>query len=252
MSGVAKMKRIGILGGSSDQATADYYRRLNKTINERFGGWNTAELIISSMNFAFSREAIMQGRWNDIANYLSDRALALENAGAELLICVSNTLHKVADTFTRHLSIPFLHIVDPTAHAILDRGLKRVALLGTKTTMATDHLKQRYTDHFGIEIIVPKPIEQESVDRIIFEELCRGQFTRVSKAECLDLIDKLHARGASGVILGCTEIPLLITQKDRPKLPLFDTTGLHVSAALAMALDGRSVPMRGPRDTAGD
>src|SRR5262249_21238803 len=143
---------------------------------------------------------------------------------------------KVADTFTRNISIPFLHIVDPTARAILDRGLKRVALLGTKTTMATDHLKQRYKDHFGIEIIVPRAIEQEAVDRVIFEELCRAQFNSASKAQYLDLIDKLHARGASGVILGCTEIPLLVTQRDRPKLPLFDTAGLHVAAALKIAL----------------
>jgi aspartate racemase len=230
------MKRIGILGGSSDQATADYYRRFNKAVNDRFGGWNTAELIISSMNFAFSRESVLEGRWDDIAAYLSERALALEKAGAEVLICVSNTLHKVADAFTSSISIPFLHIVDPTARAILDRGLSRVALLGTKTTMATDHLKRRYTDGFGIEIIVPKPTEQGVVDRVIFEELCRGQFSPASKSAYLDLIDKLHARGANGIILGCTEIPLLITQKDRPDLPFFDTAGLHVSAALKMAL----------------
>jgi aspartate racemase len=149
---------------------------------------------------------------------------------------VSNTLHKVADRFTSGINIPFLHIVDPTARAILDRGLKRVALLGTKTTMATDHLKCRYTNRFGIEIIVPQPLEQEFVDRVIFEELCRGHLRRSSKSAYLDLIDRLHARGANGVILGCTEIPLLITQKDRPELPLFDTAGLHVSAALEMTV----------------
>jgi aspartate racemase len=231
------MRCIGILGGSSDQATADYYRKFNQATNERFGGWNTAELIISSMNFAFSRKCALEGRWGEMARYLSARALALEGAGAEILICVSNTLHKLADEFTRGISIPFVHIVDPTARAILDMGLRRVALLGTKTTMSENHLKLRYADRFGIEVIVPQPKEQDFVDRIIFDELCRGQFKPASKAVCLDLIDKLHAEGAEGIVLGCTEIPLLIRQQDRPELPLFDTAGLHVSAALAMALD---------------
>jgi aspartate racemase len=230
------MKRIGILGGSSDQATADYYRRFNAAANERFGGWNTAELIISSMNFAFSRDCALNGRWDDMAAYLSDRAMALERAGAGLLLCVSNTLHRVADAFTSRISIPFLHIVDPTAVAILDAGLKRVALLGTKTVMATDDLKSRYANRFGIDILVPMPDEQDVVDRIIFDELCRAQFTSASKAIYLDIVDKLHARGADGVILGCTEIPLLIDQRDRPSLPMFDTAGLHVAAALKIAV----------------
>jgi aspartate racemase len=234
---IAKMRRVGILGGSSDQATAYYYRKFNQAINERFGGWNTAELIVSSMNFAFSRKCALEGRWGDMANYLSDRALALEGAGAEILICVSNTLHKLADEFTRSISIPFVHIVDPTARAILDIGLRRVALIGTKTTMSENHLKLRYTDRFGIEIIVPQPKDQDFLDHIIFDELCHGQFTTTSKESCLDLIDELHVEGAEGIVLGCTEIPLLIRQQDRPELPFFDTAGLHVSAALAMALD---------------
>lgn len=229
------MKRIGILGGSSDQATADYYRRLNKAANERFGGWNTAELVISSMNFAFSAECVRDDRWNELAAYLSERAAALERAGAEILICVSNTLHRVADSFTSVVTIPFLHIVDPTAQAILQAGLRRVGLLGTKPVMATDHVKKRYTDLFGIEIIVPEAEEQDVIDQIIFDELCRGQFLASSKARYLEIADRLNKRGAEGVILGCTEIPLLITQADRPSLPLFDTTGLHVEAALDMA-----------------
>jgi aspartate racemase len=233
------MRRIGILGGASDQATIDYYRRFNKILNDRFGGWNTAELIISSMNFAFSRDCALDGRWDDLGAYLSDRAVALELAGAELLVCVSNTLHRLADMFTSGISIPFLHIVDPTARVILDLGLKRVALLGTKTVMATNHLKDRYTNRFGIEIIVPEPDEQDLVDRVIFEELCRGRFTSTSKAAYLSIVDKLQASGAEGVILGCTEIPLLIAQRDRPEVPFFDTAGLHVAAALGLAIGER-------------
>ncbi len=232
------MKRIGILGGSSDQATADYYRRLNRAANERLGGWNTAELVISSMNFAFSAACVRNERWDDVAAYLFERAAALERAGADLLICASNTLHRVADSFTKAVSIPFLHIVDPTAEAIRDARLQRVGLLGTKAAMSTDFLKNRYTGRFGIEILTPEPEAQDVVDRIIFDELCGGKFTGPSKAAYLEIIDRLQARGAQGVILGCTEIPLLIGQADRPSLPMFDTTGLHVEAAIKIALDG--------------
>jgi aspartate racemase len=238
------MKRIGILGGSSDQATTDYYRRFNQAINARFGGWNTAELMISSMNFAFSRHCARNGQWDEVATYLSERAVALERAGAELILCVSNTLHRVADVFTRRLRVPFLHIVDPTAAAVREAGLKRVALLGTKTTMSTDHIKSRYTDLFGIEIIVPLPDEQDIIDGIIFEELCRGQFNSAARAKFLAIIDMLQARGAHGVILGCTEIPLLIAQKDRPDFPIFDTAGLHVEAAMRHAY-GRRLGIQG-------
>lgn len=145
-------------------------------------------------------------------------------------------LHRISDSFASAVKIPFLHIVDPTARAVLDTGLKKVALLGTKPVMATDYLKNRYAGLFGIEIIVPETHEQDIVDRIIFEELCRGKFTLSSKAIYLEIIDLLHARGAEGIILGCTEIPLLITQADRPLLPMFDTTGLHVEAAFKMAV----------------
>jgi aspartate racemase len=230
------MKRIGILGGSSDQATADYYRRLNKAVNERLGGWNTAELIITSMNFAFSADCVRNERWEAMGDYLAGRALALEQGGADLMLCVSNTLHRVAERFMAGRKIPLLHIVDPTAEAIRKAGLRRVALLGTKPVMATDHLKRRYTERFGIEIMVPEPVEQDTIDAIIFDELCRGQFTPASKQTYLAIIDRLAARGAEGVILGCTEIPLLVAQEDRPGLPMFDTTGLHVEAAVALAL----------------
>jgi aspartate racemase len=230
------VKRIGILGGSSDQATAEYYRRLNQAVNRRLGGWNTAELIISSMNFALAEAWVRNGDWDAAAQYLTGRAAALERAGADLVLCVSNTLHRVADAFTAGLGVPFLHIVDPTATAIRAAGFTRVGLLGTKPVMATDYIKRRYAERFGIEILVPPPADQERIDRIIFDELCRGLFTPESKARYLACVDALGARGASGVILGCTEIPLLIGQPDRPDMPLFDTVELHVEAAVALAL----------------
>jgi len=230
------MKRIGILGGSSDVATADYYRRLNRAVNERLGGWNTAELLVSSMNFALAERWVRLGQWDEAAEYLTGRARALEAAGADLLLCVSNTLHRVAPAFTAGLRIPLLHIVDPTAEAIRAAGLKRVGLLGTKPVMSTDYLKDRYRDRFGIEILVPGAADQDTVDRIIFDELCRGDFRPESKARYLAIADALARGGAEAIILGCTEIPLLIGQSDRPGLRMFDTTALHVAAAVDRAL----------------
>lgn len=231
------MKRIGILGGSSDQATADYYRRLNSLVNERLGGWNTADLLISSMNFALAARWNKEQEWDSAAKYLHERSLALQSAGAELLLCVSNTLHRVANVFTQGLHIPFLHIVDPTGAAIRARALKRVGLLGTKAAMSADFLSQRYRENFGVEILVPSLREQDVIDHVIFDELCRGVLTDAAKQALLSSIDGLKDRGAQGAILGCTEIPLVIGQADRPHFPLFDTTGLHVAAAIEIALE---------------
>jgi len=230
------MKRIGILGGSSDQATADYYRRLNAAVNARLGGSNTAEVIINSMNFQFAADGVHQNRWNELGVYLAARAKALEVAGAEVLLCVSNTLHRMAPVFTAGLSIPFLHIVDPTGAAIKARGFKNAALLGTKAAMSGTWLQQRYAENFGIKIVVPGPAAQDVMDRIIFDELCRGHFTPDSKAYYLEAVARLHDQGAEAVILGCTEIPLLIGQADLPHVQMFDTTGLHVEAAVDFAL----------------
>lgn len=230
------MKRIGILGGSSDQSTADYYRRLNTAVNERLGGWNTAEVIISSMNFALAERWVRNAQWDEAGEYLADRAGALERAGADVILCVSNTLHRMEHVFTRGLRIPFLHIVEPTAAAIRARGLTRVALLGTKPVMAETYLRHRYAERHGIEAIGPTPAEQTLVDRIIFDELCKGRFLAESKGAYLAIVDRMRDAGAQGVILGCTEIPLLISQPDRPDFPMFDTAGLHVAAAVDFAL----------------
>jgi aspartate racemase len=232
------MKTIGILGGSSDQATAEYYSRINKAVNARLGGWHTGQILIYSMDFATSEHFVRNNLWEEAAEYLADKAQRLERAGADLLLCVSNTLHRVADRIAASVGIPFLHIADPTAQAICAAGLPRVALLGTKPVMSLDYLQRRYRDKFGIEILVPPEPEQDELDRIIFDELCRGVFTASSKAAYLNAIDALRARGAQGVILGCTEIPLLIDQQDRPDVPMFNTLALHVEAAVTAALDG--------------
>jgi aspartate racemase len=230
------MRTIGILGGSSDQATADYYRQLNLVAKQRLGGYHTAEILINSLDFALAERWVRTAAWQEAGADLHRRALSLERAGAELLLCVSNTLHRCAEDFTAGLSIPFLHIADPTGGAIRAAGLRRVALLGTLPVMSTDYSKRRYREHFGIEIVVPTEGEQSEIDRIIFDELCQGRFLDASRVLYLRAIESCLQRGAEGVILGCTEIPLLIRPEHLPGVPQFDTTALHVSAAIDWAL----------------
>lgn len=231
------MKRIGILGGSSDQATQEYYARLNREVNRRLGGWNTAEIILTSMNFAFSEECVRQGHWDRMGAYLSDRAEALEGGGADLFACVSNTLHRVADQFCAKVKMPFLHIADSTARAIQAEGLTHVALLGTKPVMAENFMKDRYASRFGIRISVPEARDQDYIDDTIFSELCQGVFSEQTRAQYLRIIEQSRLDGARGVILGCTEIPLLLSPQDLGSFPSFDTLELHVQAIIDAALD---------------
>jgi aspartate racemase len=231
------VRTIGILGGMSDQATAEYYRMINDGVNACLGGWNTAEVIISSVNFANIERCARNDLWDEAGRYLAAKAIGLERAGAEMLLCVSNTMHRVADAFTRDLAIPFLHIADPTGEAVNKAGLKRVALIGTRSSMVSDTLKQRFAQKFGIEIMVPNEADQTMIDRVIFDELVRRQLHPVSKQAYLDAVDRLHINGAEGVILGCTEIFLLIAQPDRPELPFFNTAALHVERAVAWSLE---------------
>ena len=227
---------IGILGGMSQQATAEYYRLINQAVNRRLGGWNTAEIIISSVNFGRIEHFVRNGLWDEAGEYLAAKAAGVERAGADMLLCVSNTMHAVADRFTADLSIPFLHIVDPTARAIRKAGLRRIGLLGTRPVMTSADLRRRYADEFGIQILAPEADEQVEIDRIVFDELVRRELKPESKAYYLDVIDRLRARGAEGVILGCTEIFLLVDQADRPDVPMFDTTALHVEEAVRFAM----------------
>jgi len=231
-----RIRTIGILGGMSNQATAEYYRLINAAVNERLGGWDIAETVIVGVNFGNIEYFVRNGLWDEAGEYLAGKAAAAERAGAELLVCVSNTMHRVADRFCAGLRIPFLHIADPTGAAIKAAGLGRVGLLGTKPVMATPYLKNYYGSKFGCEIIVPGGEDQVLVDRIIFDELVRNDIKPESKQAYLDVCDRLQARGAQGVILGCTEIFLLISQPDRPDFPMFDTTALHVAAIVDQAL----------------
>jgi aspartate racemase len=233
---VRRMKTIGVLGGMSNQATAEYYRLMNAAANQRLGGWHTAELLVRSVDFGNIERLVRAGDWEAAGEYLAHGAQALERAGAELLICVSNTMHRVAPRFTRGLAVPFLHIVDPTAQAIRAAGLGTVGLLGTVPTMAADFLKRRYAEQFGLRVIVPPPGEQREIDRIVFDELVRGRLLPASRRFYLDAVERLRRADAQGVVLGCTEICLLMSQDDLPGFPVFDTTALHARAAVDLAL----------------
>jgi aspartate racemase len=230
------MKTIGIIGGSTDLATVEYYKLINAKVRERLGGLHTAKIIINSMDFADSAHLVQNDLWEEGGEMLNGMARSLQRAGAEMLLCVSNTWHRTAETFMLGLTIPLLHIVDPTAEAIKAANLSKVALLGTKTTMSSSFLRDRYHTKFGIDVIVPDTEQQDVIDRIIFEELACFVFSETSRQAYLRIIDDLASRGVEGVVLGCTEIPLLIHQDDRPSLPMFDTLRLHAEAAVGMAL----------------
>ncbi|MBK3733117.1 amino acid racemase [Azospirillum brasilense] len=229
-------KTIGVLGGMSNQATAEYYRLLNEGLNARFGGWDNGEIVIVSVNFGNIEHFVRRNEWDAARRYLSGKVDALERAGADVILCVSNTMHRVVEPIMADRATPFIHIADPTGAAMRAAGLSRVALLGTMATMLSEDLRRRYEERFGVEIMVPSDPDKATVDRIIFDELVRRDLRPESKAQYLEIIDRMAEDGAQGVILGCTEIFLLVDQADRPGFPMFNTTALHTDAAVAFAL----------------
>lgn len=229
-------KTIGVLGGMSDTATADYYRLLNAGLNARHGGWDIAEIVVVSVNFGNIQHFVRNGLWDDAKAYMADKLDRLERAGVDVVLCASNTMHRVVAPLMAERSLRFIHIVDPTGAAIRAAGLTRVALLGTAATMASAEMAERYRSRFGVTVMTPPADDGAVVDRIIFDELVRRDLRPASKAEYLRVIADLRRAGAEGVILGCTEIFLLVGQDDLPGFPVFDTTALHVDAAVAFAL----------------
>ena len=221
----------------SDQATAAYYRLINQKVNQRLGGWHIAEIIISSVNFGIIEDCVRHDRWSEAARYLAPKAHGLERAGADFLLCASNTLHCVSTEFTRGLTIPFLHIADPTGRSIRRAGLKTVALLGTKPTMEATFMRDYYAQKHGLDLIVPTNEQQDTIDRIIFDELVRDVVNPSSQSELIDICGDLSQRGAHGVILGCTELFMIVTPSAIPDMAIFDSTDLHASAAVDLALE---------------
>ncbi len=232
------MTTIGLIGGMSWESTAVYYRLLNEGVRARRGGLHSADVLLHSLDFAPIAEMQAKGDWDAAGAVLADSALRLERAGAGCIVLCTNTMHKLADRITGATRVPFLHLADVTARAVLAQGCRRPLLLATRFTMEQDFYRDRLRE-LGVETMVPGPAERDEVHRIIYEELCRGRIEASSKARYLAVIAEAAGKGADGVILGCTEIGLLISQDDTA-LPVFDTTALHVGAALDLALAAES------------
>ncbi len=228
------MKTIGLIGGMSWESTAQYYALINRETARRRGGLHSAAIVIDSLDFAEIEALQAQGDWAGAGERLAASARRLEAAGAQLLVLATNTMHIVAQDIQAATTIPFLHIADPTADALIEDGAKTVGLLGTRFTMEMDFYKDRLR-HRGIEPIVPE-VDRTNLDGIIYNELCRGIVSDASRATYVAAIERLGARGAQAIILGCTELGLLISDDNSP-LPLYDTTALHAANAVAQALD---------------
>jgi aspartate racemase len=229
------MKTLGIIGGMSWQSTQTYYHLINKGISARLGGYHSARMIVYSLDFADIEHHQADGNWKEAGEVLINAALALEKAGADLLLIATNTMHKVADMVTDKSKLPLIHIVDVTAKAIQQLGITKVGLLGTRFTMEQDFYRLRLEDSFGIQTIIPPIKERAFINDIIYNELCRGEIKASSKQKVLEVIDNLITKEIQGVILGCTELPLFISPKDA-KIPVFDTTELHAKAAVELIL----------------
>lgn len=228
------MKTIGLIGGMSWESTVTYYQQLNELVKGRLGGLHSAKIAMYSVDFDEIEACQSSGDWDRSAEILTAAAQGLERAGADLILICTNTMHKVYPQVQAGVGVPLLHIADATADALAQAGVSRVALLGTRYTMCQDFYKSRLIDR-GVEVLIPETEDVELVDRVIFHELCLGQLKPSSKAEFLRIIEALAKKGAQGVILGCTEIGLLIQQADT-SLPVFDTTLIHAARAVELAL----------------
>lgn len=228
------MKTIGLLGGMSWESTVTYYQVINETIKKELGGLHSAKCILYSVDFDEIETYQSRGEWDKSAEVLAQAAQALERAGADFIIICTNTMHKVATEIRRKITIPLLHIADTTAMELKKSRIKKVGLLGTKYTMQQEFYKKVLQDN-GIEVIVPNDADIEVVNRIIYDELCLGKITAPSKAAYLRIISELSQQGAQGIILGCTEIGLLVKQSDT-SAPLFDTTLIHAEKAALDAI----------------
>lgn len=238
---VISMKTIGVLGGMSSQATGEYYRMLNTGINSIRGAWSTAELLLYSVNFANIEAFVRREQWDDAADYLVAKAVQLEQGGADFIVMVSNTMHRVAPQIEAAIQIPLIHIVDVAAEEIKKHGVSKVGVLGTKPVMEADFYRNRFRQH-GIEAISPSSEQCQIIDTIIFDELVFGTLKDESRNIYLNIMRDLAEQGAQGIVLGCTEIGMLIKSEDIPELPLFDTTALHCQKAVNLALGVESMP----------
>lgn len=229
------MKTIGLLGGMSWESTATYYRLLNEGVKDALGGLHSAKVLLHSVDFDEIATMQREGAWDAAGELLGKAAAGLEAAGADMTLICTNTMHLVEGAIRNHTSIPLLHIADATAEAAKEKGFKKLALLGTSFTMEQDFYRGRIADRFSIEVITPDAADRQIVHDIIYDELCQGDIRDTSRAAYLRIIDSLHGQGAEAIILGCTEIGLLI-KDDHTDVPLLDTTAIHCAAAVKAAL----------------
>lgn len=232
-----RLKPIGLLGGMSWQSTVHYYELVNQLVQARRGGHHSARCVVHSVDFGEVEPLQRAGRWDDLGRMLNDAARALERGGADVVVLCANTMHKVADAMMADVRIPLIHIADATAERVRLAGLRRVGLLGTRYTMEQDFYTRRLSERHGLEVIVPEGEDRDEVNRVIFEELVLGKVEPASRARYQEIVARLAKAGAQGVIAGCTEIGMLLSQDD-VKVPLFDTTRIHATAAVEWALAG--------------
>lgn len=229
-----RLKTIGIIGGMSWESTVPYYQIINQTIKAELGGLHSAKILLYSVDFAEIEHYQATAQWDESARVLADAALRLQGAGADFIVIATNTMHKVVPQIQQCISIPILHIAEVTAATLLDNKISKVGLLGTKYTMVQDFYKSKIAAA-GIEVLIPEKSDIEVVNDVIYNELCCGQISDISKQKFLAIIDRFAANGAQGVILGCTEIGLLVKQQDT-SLPVFDTTYLHARKAALLSI----------------
>ena len=228
------MKTIGMLGGMSWESTASYYKAINEGVKSELGGLHSAKICLYSVNFNEIEKLQHEGKWNETALILSNAAKSVEAGGADFLVICTNTMHKVVPEIEAEISIPILHIADATANKLVADGVKKVGLLGTRFTMEQDFYKSRLVEKFDIDVVVPNTNDQTVIHDIIYDELCRGVIRTESREQYLNIVKGLHEQGAEAVILGCTEIALLI-QQEHTKVPLYDTTEIHAARAVQLA-----------------
>ncbi len=229
------MKTIGLIGGMSWESSLEYYRIINETVKARLGGLHSAKSLMFSFDFEEIETLQMVGNWAKATDLMIEAARQLERGGADFIVICTNTMHKMADDVATAVNIPLLHIADATAQAIQEKGLQKIGLLGTNFTMEEAFYKGRLTDKFGLDVLVPQRPERQVVHDIIYDELCLGVTKEESRAQYRQIMAEMAAAGAEGIILGCTEIGLLVNQEDSP-VPLFDTTAIHAETAVAFAL----------------
>jgi aspartate racemase len=229
------MKTLGLIGGMSWESTVPYYRQINQTVKATLGGLHSAKIILYSVDFAEVEHLQASGQWDAAGELLADVAQKLAHAGADGLVLCTNTMHKVADTIANAVNIPLLHIADPTALAVTQAGLTRVGLLGTRFTMEQDFYRNRLENNHGLTVLTPPQADRDLVHQVIYDELCRGEVKDSSRQAYLRVMEDMRQQDAQAIILGCTEISLLVQAQDST-LPLFDTTALHARSAALWAV----------------